>query len=159
MQVPINRPSASSWFRLRNHDVLCRLIKGNFPDFAAGIIPDAWDRTVTVQPADLLSELDTAGAIANEGNGAVRLVTGEGTLNLSARAEGTGEYAADIPAAIEGEPGRIAIPGSQLRGLVQMFDGPVRLRWTVPAMPMLISEGDDGLYVLMPQIVDWGDNR
>ena len=141
-------------FRLHHRDVAAHLIEGNFPDFE-GIIPDKWDRTVTVQPDALLRELDAAITIANEGSGAVRLVTGDGVLTLSAKAEEVGEYSADVDARIEGKPGRVAVPGTQLRALVQMFDGPLALRWTDTASPIRLSENDDGLYILMPFTVTW----
>ena len=141
-------------FRLLHHDVVSTPINGTFPDVAQ-IIPDEWDRTVTVQPSDLLRELDAAITIANEASGIVRLITGEGILTLSAKAEAVGEYSADVDARIEGKPGRIAVGGNFLRTIVQMFDGPVGLRWTDTGSPIRLSENDDGLYVLMPMTAKW----
>ena len=151
--LPIDFSTNRIRFRVRNIDVASLLIPGTFPDCSV-IIPTEWDRTVTVQPAELLRELDVAGTII--GTGGVRLVTGAACLTISAKAEEMGSYSANIPASIEGQQGRTAVNGTFLCGLVQMFDGPVSLRWTDAGAPIHISENDDGLYILMPHVVDWG---
>jgi DNA polymerase-3 subunit beta len=142
-------------FTFKHYNVTGTLIQGTFPNYRQ-LIPEDFEHAVTVDPDALLSEVETAMVLASDGSGIVRLYALEGILRIVAKSEEVGDYEADIPAAVEGEGGKVALNGRHmLKVLARMQAGTVRLQWQASDRPIRIEQGDDGLYVVMPMGVSW----
>lgn len=145
-------------FTLRNYDVTGQLVQGTYPDYQR-LIPDGCDLTVTVQRDALQSEVETAMVLASDGSGIIRLHAEEGGLRVVAKSEAVGNYSATIPATIRGAySGKVALNGRYILDVLKAMEpGPVSLDWR-PGHPVRFTQGDDGLYILMPMVVSWGED-
>ncbi len=142
-------------FALKAYDVTSTLIQATFPNYRQ-LIPEDYQHAVTVDRDALLSEVETAMVLASDGSGIIRYYVMDGVLRIFAKAEEIGDFEADIPAAVEGEGGKIALHGRFVLNILgRMVAGPVRMQWQAYDRPARIEQGTDGLYVVMPMMVNW----
>ncbi|HEX5501782.1 MAG TPA: DNA polymerase III subunit beta [Thermomicrobiales bacterium] len=136
--------------------VFARLIAGVFPDLA-GAVPRRLATRVAVERAGLLHALRLAAPFsAGEDDRAVVLDAAEGHLRLAniAAEAGTGET--DLPAALEGRAGTIALDLTYLAKFLETATAPVvTLGWESPLGALVLREGGaqadaDGRWLIGP---------
>jgi DNA polymerase-3 subunit beta len=144
---------------LHRRELVAQLIRGTFPNYTQ-LVPQSSKSRVTVIRTELLEQVRAAKVYVRDGSGIVRLQANAGSLHVTARAEEQGDYAADIAAALEGEPCKIAVNAPYLESvLAALPDDAVVLRINSPSEPIRIDPvgRDDFAYVVMPMFVDWKD--
>jgi len=137
--------------------VTMRLTTGEFPDVTRHIPgPGAFTTTVTADVAPLAAALKRA-AVLTPGDIPARLAFTSGTVTVEAGTGDEASYTETVPAALDGEPIRIAFkPGYLLDGLAAVTATgatAARIAMTTPGSPAVITpaSGEPGFtYVVMP---------
>jgi DNA polymerase-3 subunit beta len=138
-----------------NYVVRGQLSALDFPNYQQ-VIPEVGQHTAAVTRKELLTEVQAAMAMGPDKD-ILRLTGGEGCLHVAAKASGAGRYAAQVPAKMSGPgDGKIAVNGKLLADLLgELEDGIVSINWDGVSRPMRITDGQDGLFILMPMHVEW----
>jgi DNA polymerase-3 subunit beta len=145
-------------FHLDNVDMVCQLIDGAFPDYAA-VVPKKHTTRAVINAAEMLKACKAAQVFARESAQTVKLTIARGddvsaghTIVAATSAE-TGDNAGKVDAAVEGEPLEIAF---NVKYLLEMLGAVgashVTLEATTPTTPAMVRPvGEDGfIHVLMP---------
>ncbi|MDQ7794627.1 MAG: DNA polymerase III subunit beta [bacterium] len=130
--------------------VVTRLVEGQFPPYRQ-VIPREFRTTLTIERQALEAACDLALAALRESGQAMRLDLAPDSLRIQANAPERGQLEGELPAALEGEPLRIAFnPRYLLEGIRVVSAASVVCRFTGPNGPACL-EGEDGfLYVVLP---------
>jgi DNA polymerase III subunit beta len=148
-------------FRLKNVELVSRLIEGNFPNFRQ-IIPSKHTTRAIVGAKEFQSATKIASFFARDVANIVRLqmTPGEeltpGKITVAANAAEIGDASGDIPATVEGEAGHIAFNGKYLSDVLAVVKTPqVALEVTTASSPGIIKPvgKDDYVCVIMPMFV------
>lgn len=166
-----------SWiaFRLGDTEIQSTVIDGNFPDFMA-IIPKSHATTALANTADLQAAIKSANVFAKQASNIVRLnigcpdkvemsetnpgevkaVPATPRIIVAATSAETGDSAAEIDAAIMGEPLEIAFNAKYLSEVLAVLKTPqVQIELTRPDAPGVIRPAgeNDYQYVIMPMAI------
>ncbi len=144
-------------FLLNGRRLTTKLIEGSFPNYQA-LLPEAHETTVVVDRADLVEALQRVAIVAlGQANTPVTLTFGDGSVDLQASNQETGDAAEALPAEIEGEGLSIAFnPTFLLAGLEATGTERIRIELRDGLKPAVLRpEADDGqaddfTYLLMP---------
>lgn len=132
--------------------VASRLIEGQFPNYQK-VVPDGYERTLTVAVRELEPALRRALIVAREDANRIVLRPSGETLQITAKTQDVGNIDESVPASLEGEPTEIAFNARYLLDVVEAMDVEhLVLQLSGPLNPgMVRMQGvEDYLYVLMP---------
>ena len=134
-------------------EVVSRLLDGRFPSYRS-IFPDSWSTTVELDAAELVRRLRALSAFARDGARAVRLATGDATLQVTASAGQVGEGETRLPAAVDGAATRVACNVRYLLEGLSRVSGRASLRLDGPLAPLVVRRpsGDPYTYLLAPVV-------
>ena len=126
----------------------------DFPNYQQ-VIPEVGQHTAAVACKELLEEVQAAMAMEPDKD-IIRLMGGEDCLRVVAKATGTGDYASQVHAKMGGPgDGKIAVNGKLLADLLGGLEDTAVLNWESSGSPMRITDGQDGLFILMPMFIEW----
>ncbi|MDZ4263780.1 MAG: DNA polymerase III subunit beta [Pseudomonadota bacterium] len=128
-----------------------QVIQGRFPNYQT-LIPASQGQSVVFQAQDLMAKVKFLAPLAYEGSGIIRLVWGNDSLMVSARAEEAGAAGADVRAMTRGA-GNIAFNVRYLEAYLKDRTGTVLLDYHSPSSPGVFSHEGHALVVLMPMFV------
>lgn len=162
VEVALDSGRGRACFRLKNTELTCQLILGNFPQYRQ-LIPEKSDTKVVVDTLQLLRAAKTAAIFARDGSGIVRLVVTDGEaspgkLLVSARSEEVGDNMSEIDAVVQGKEAKIAFNGRYLIDVLSVIREPqVSLGITSPSSPGVVRPvgTDNYVHVIMPMYVTW----
>jgi DNA polymerase III subunit beta len=129
-----------------------RLIEGQFPNYEK-VLPDASDRTVTVNRDDLTDTLRRMLIVAREDANRVVLRGADGMLTITADSQDVGHAEEQIPATLEGDEPEIAFNARYLLDALQAIgEEEVLIELSQPLSPGTLKPqgSDDYVYVIMP---------
>jgi DNA polymerase III subunit beta len=129
-----------------------RLIEGQFPEYRK-VIPESYERRLTVDVKDLEAALRRALIVAREDGSRVSLNTEGDALRISAESQDVGEVDDVIAAELEGEEVGVAFNARYLLDVMTVIHSDkVHLEVSGPVNPATIrpSGTADYVYVLMP---------
>ncbi len=155
MSIPKGRGQVL--FHLRDAELVCQLIEGNFPDYKA-ILPKSYRTKSVISTSGLLKACRQAEIIARDGNNVIRLNLKPGTenmgeLEISAQSEETGKTEVNLEASIEGEALLIAFNVRFLREVLEVIKTQsVAIEMIANNAPGLVRPvGEDNFqHVIMP---------
>lgn len=134
-------------------------LPATFPNYLQ-LIPEAHKTRVTVPAAAFRRAVRLAASAAVDGSGIVRMeASPRQGLTVSSQAAETGSVTVGLAAAVEGEPGRIAVNMRYLSDALRLFEGDVSMDMEEPSKQCVFWSGQSpGLkVVVMPMFVQWGD--
>ncbi len=145
VDITINPQRSQIVFRLKDVEIVSQLIQGSFPDYKQ-LIPQKYTVSkkgtrAEINVANFLQAVKTAAVFARDGSGIVKLmITPDGGIHISARAEEVGDSEGEIDAAIEGPETKIAFNSNYLMDIFdRLKDRPgserVALEVTTPSSP------------------------
>ncbi len=132
-----------------------KLIEGTFPNYQ-GLLPDGYETAVVVDRADLTEALQRVAIVAmGQANTPVSLTFADGSVDLQASNQETGDAAEALPAEIDGDGLTIAFnPSFLLAGLEATGTEQVRVELRDGLKPAVLrphgEDVDDFTYLLMP---------
>lgn len=139
-------------FNIGNCRVASRLIEGQFPNYQK-VVPDGYERTLTVGVRELEPALRRAIIVAREDAHRVVLRPQADGLQITAKTQDVGNIDETVPASLQGEPTEIAFNARYLLEVVEAVDSEnIVLQLSGPLNPGMIrmQGNDEYLYVLMP---------
>jgi DNA polymerase-3 subunit beta len=127
-----------------------RRIDGQFPNYRQ-LLPEAFEAEVVLGRQEMLEVIKRAGLMVQR-NSPVRLRFAEGELTVSAQTQDVGEMRESMPIGYAGDVIEIGFNAEFLRdGVESVVDDSVRFKLISPLRPgMILGEGDDFLYLIMP---------
>jgi len=130
--------------------VASRLIDGQFPNYKQ-LLPDSFDHEVTIDRSALMATARRVSLLAQK-NAPIRMSFADGRLTLKALTQDVGQAEESLDLEFTGEPFEIGFnPAYLIEGVDALDDETVRLRFTNPLRPGLVSgEADDFVYLIMP---------
>jgi DNA polymerase-3 subunit beta len=131
-----------------------RSLDGTYPNYGQ-LIPDSFNRSISVDRRALVSALERVAVLADQHNNVVKLSTeaGLGQLQLQADAQDVGSGSEALAAEIQGEPIQIAFNVRYLLdGLKVMGSEQVVIHCNGPTTPVVLRPLDeaDFTYLVMP---------
>jgi len=129
-----------------------RLIEGKFPDYQK-VIPEGYDKRLTVDTRELESALRRALIVAREDANRVSLAMDGGELKISAESQDVGDVVESIAAELDGEEIEVAFNARYLLDVISIIHADkVHFELSGPLNPATIRPGDtpDYICVLMP---------
>ncbi len=144
-------------FLLGDRRLTTKLIEGTFPSYRA-LLPDGHETAVTIDRADLIEALQRVAIVAmGQANTPVMLTFADGSVELQASNQETGDATEALPAEIEGEGLSISFnPTFLLSGLEATGTERIRIELRDGLKPAVLKpvadegETDDFTYLLMP---------
>ena len=134
------------------YTLVSRLIEGQFPNYAR-VIPEAAERTITVDREDLLAAIKRASIVARAEASKLVFRAQEGTLTISAESGDVGRAHEELPATVEGEEIEIAFNAEYLTDVLAVMESEAVIWQLTGALSSgLLKPADDPdyLYVVMP---------
>jgi len=130
--------------------IASRLIEGQFPNYKQ-LLPETFDHEVTIDREALMSTARRVSLLAQK-NAPIRLAFTEGRLTMKALTQDVGQAEESLDLEFTGEPFEIGFnPAYLVEGIDAIDDDAVRLRFTTPLRPGLISgAAGDFVYLIMP---------
>jgi DNA polymerase-3 subunit beta len=130
--------------------VASRLIDGQFPNYKQ-LLPDSFDHEVTIDRSALMATARRVSLLAQK-NAPIRMSFADGRLTLKALTQDVGQAEESLDLEFTGEPFEIGFnPAYLIEGVDALDDETVRLRFTNPLRPGLVSgKADDFVYLIMP---------
>ncbi len=127
-----------------------RRIDGQFPNYRQ-LLPETFEAEVVLGRQEILDVIRRAGLMVQR-NSPVRLRFAEGELTVSAQTQDVGEMRESMPIGYAGDVIEIGFNAEFLRdGIESVVDDSVRFKLISPLRPgMILGEGDDFLYLIMP---------
>ena len=127
-----------------------RLIDGQFPNYNQ-LLPDEFDHDLTIEREAFMASARRVSLLAQK-NAPVRLAFAAGKLTLRALTQDVGHAEESLDLDFTGEPFEIGFnPAYLVEGIDAIGDEALRLRFTNPLRPGLLSgAGDDFKYLIMP---------
>lgn len=92
---------------LEDVEIACRLIEGQFPDFAK-VVPSGYKTRLTIDKEELLRAVKLASIFARETANITKFQISKSKLQISANAPQVGSNVSEVEAKIEGEENQIA---------------------------------------------------
>ncbi len=132
---------------------LIKLIQGTPPNFKQ-LIPSDIPTTVRFFPGDLERAVKRLRAIANEGQGIVRLSWTNDTMTVSASSEEVGKIEGTLPVQAD-NPDRVAINIKYLLEYLKGKEGMITLGLTGGTAPVVLRHRASPLVLVMPMNVQW----
>lgn len=139
-------------FSMDNCRVSSRLIEGQFPNYQK-VIPDSYERTLTVAVSQLEPALRRAALVARDDANRVVVRPSADSVQLTAKSPDVGNFEETVPGSLEGEPTEIAFNARYLLEVVDALDVEnLVLQLSGPLNPGMVrmQGNDEYLYVLMP---------
>ncbi len=130
--------------------VASRLIDGQFPNYKQ-LLPESFDHEVTIARGALMATARRVSLLAQK-NAPIRMAFAENRLTMKALTQDVGQAEESLDIAFAGEPFEIGFnPAYLIEGIDAIDDDDVRLRFTSPLRPGLISGATEGfVYLIMP---------
>lgn len=139
--------------------MMTRIVEAGYPDYMR-VIPPQHDTKITVNVKELYDAVKRASLFAASAGNVIKLATTvDGTLYLSTKAAEAGDNNEEIPAAIEGEGGSIALNVRYLLDALGCIRGDqVELELQTPERPCVLRQTGDRTYMhlVMPMSVAGG---
>lgn len=139
--------------RIDDTEIITRLIDGQYPEYSH-IIPKEFNTTVSINRADLVNAVKTAGIFSqNTGSIVMEFVSESQELKISAVSHDLGESTVRLPGAVDGESGSVFLNYRYvLDCLNSMVAEHVNLRIVDDSAPVIIQEADktEYIYLIMP---------
>ncbi len=131
-----------------------RSLDGTYPNYGQ-LIPDSFNRSISLDRRALVSALERVAVLADQHNNVVKLTTeaGSGQLQVQADAQDVGRGSEALAAEVQGEPIQIAFNVRYLLdGLKVMASDQVVLHCNAPTTPAVLRPLDeaDFTYLVMP---------
>lgn len=149
-------------FRCGGVLIVSRLIDGTFPAYE-DVIPKSTTHSFTITVADLMAGLRRASLLTTRDALSVELLLdpgdgvdadGErsGNITLRSRAVEVGEAKISVPVSYEGPPAKLGFNPAFLQDALKVMDpaAEVKFSFTDAKAPVIMSDGDDYTYVVMP---------
>ncbi len=133
--------------------MVSRLISGTPPNFVQ-LIPPKPPLEVQLYAPDLERAARRVRKVAKDGKGIVRLVWEDGSMKVSAKAEGEGEVQATIPVVIQGEPGKVGLDIKYLLEYLKGKTGLVTMGITSETSPIVFHYRASPLVLIMPMMIE-----
>jgi len=89
-------------FQLGRRELICRILEGTFPDYERVIAKDN-DKTIAFDRKELGAAVQRVALLTGDRTRAVRLLFGDGQLNISAANPDLGEAVEEVPCEYDGE--------------------------------------------------------
>lgn len=130
--------------------IASRLIDGQFPNYRQ-LIPDSFDHEVSLEKDEFIAAARRVSLLAQK-NAPLRLSFSEGRLTMRALTQDVGQAEESYDVDFPGELFEIGFnPSYLVDGIDAIDDASVRLRFTSPLRPGLVSgAADDFVYLIMP---------
>jgi DNA polymerase III subunit beta len=130
--------------------VASRLIDGQFPNYKQ-LLPDSFDHEVML-PKDAFTGASRRVSLLAQKNAPLRLLFSSGKLTMRALTQDVGQAEESLAVEFDGEEFEIGFnPAYLIEGIDAVDDADVRLRFTSPLRPGLVSgAADDFVYLIMP---------
>ena len=142
-------------FTLGDVVLTSKLIDGTFPDYAR-VIPQANDKSLTVDKTEFVAAVDRVSTISSERGRAVKLALTDGKLVLSVTNPDSGSATEEIEVEYGADALDIGFNSRYLLDITDQIDTETALlKLADPGSPTVIQdkEGSSALYVLMPMRV------
>lgn len=108
-------------FQMGAVSIIVRLVSGTYPNYRQ-VIPQEFDRTMTISTSLLMGALKRAALIAGNGANEVKLVLEENHLVITSQNDITGNAYEDIDCEISGEPMTVGFNASYLVEILRGID-------------------------------------
>ena len=130
--------------------VASRLIDGQFPNYKQ-LLPDTFDYEV-ILPKDAFTGASRRVSLLAQKNAPLRLLFSAGKLTMRALTQDVGQAEESLGVEFGGEEFEIGFnPAYLIEGIDAVDDADVKLRFTSPLRPGLVSgAADDFVYLIMP---------
>uniref|UniRef100_A0A6M3MD23 Putative DNA polymerase n=1 Tax=viral metagenome TaxID=1070528 RepID=A0A6M3MD23_9ZZZZ len=135
--------------------VLINLIQGSPPDWWAIIGKDPAPIKIEMLASEMERAVRRVQPVASNGNGAIRLVWDENTMNVSAKTESQEIKVAVGMLSAEGGPGKVAINGTYLTQYLQLKQGVITIGVKPDSAPVAFKHRSSPLVLIMPMKVEW----
>jgi len=130
--------------------VSSKLVEGSFPKYE-DIIPNDYDKKVTLGTDSALSAVRRAALLASEESKGIKLSLSKGALAFSSRAPETGDAQVDMSVDYSGKPIEIGFnPQFLIDALRVVRTKEVELHLGEADRPGMIKAGTEFLYIIMP---------
>jgi DNA polymerase-3 subunit beta len=158
VQIMVTTSKSQVLFRMKDVDLVSRLIDGTFPNYRQ-IIPGRWDNRLVVNTKEFRDAAHIASFVARDAANLVKLevVPGEeltpGKVVVTATAAEVGETKGDIIATVEGEGLTISFNAKFISDVLAVMDTPQTvLELTSSSSPGVFkpTSKDDYVHVIMP---------
>lgn len=139
-------------FTSAGRELVTRLLHGEFPKYRQLIPSEAHTVTVT-NSSDLMESVKRVKLVAAERTSPIRLAFSDDEVLLRAGTGDDAQASESLECSLEGDPIEIAFnPDYLLDGLAALGSEQVRLSFTTPMKPAVLSSGDSDSYryLLMP---------
>ena len=140
------------YVKVKEVELLCKLIDGNYPDYEA-VIPKDSSNKVKIPKDRFAIVLRQALIAAEEPSKQVRLEFSSDNLTLSSATPGTTEASISIPIEYSGEEVKIAFKGEYLSDIVKsIHDNEIVMEFKTSSSPVIFRDPSDLQYiaVVMP---------
>jgi DNA polymerase-3 subunit beta len=137
---------------IKDVEILCKLIDGNYPDYEA-VIPKDNKFSIHIPRDSFSIALKQALIAAEEPSKQIRLTTNKNSLHINSSNPGTTEVNINIPLQYDGDEMVIAFKGDYLADVVKSIeDSEIRVHFNNPNAPVTFKDGSDENYtsVIMP---------
>lgn len=137
---------------IKDVEILCKLIDGNYPDYEA-VIPKENKFSVSIPRDSFTVALKQAMIAAEEPSKQIRITTNDNSLHINSSNPGTTEVNIKIPVEYSGDEMTIAFKGDYLSDAVKAIDDShIKIHFNNPNAPILFKDGSDEHYssVIMP---------
>ncbi|MCB1176986.1 MAG: DNA polymerase III subunit beta [Leptospiraceae bacterium] len=137
---------------IKNIEILCKLIDGNYPDYEA-VIPKENKFNISISKDQFQVALKQALIAAEEPSKQIRVTTGANNINLNSSNPGATEVSINIPIQYDGEEMTIGFKGDYLSDVVRSIDDEnISINFNNPNAPVLFKDITDENYlsVIMP---------
>lgn len=146
-------------FRTGSTEVAGYIVRGTYPDYRK-LIPEGYAYSAAINAGDLRQAVKAAAVVARDGSGILRLEFGDGSVKLSAKAEGAGReptagISISLPAEVSGEPGRIAFNARYILAALAGATGHVTFRGNASDAQGNWERPDGFSILTMPMYVQW----
>lgn len=133
--------------------IASRLVDGQFPNYKQ-LLPESFDHEVTLDRDSFMAAARRVSLLAQK-NAPLRLTFAENKLSLKALTQDVGQAEESLDIEFDGEAFEIGFsPAYLIDGIDAIEDVGVRLRFTSPLRPGLVSGAADGddrfVYLIMP---------
>jgi DNA polymerase-3 subunit beta len=139
-------------FTSSRQELVTRLLHGEFPKYRQ-LLPAESHTVATTQTNDLMESVKRVKLVAAERTSPIRLAFSDGEVLLRAGTGDDAQASESLECSVEGDPLEIAFnPDYLLDGLAALDTEQVRLSFTTPMKPAVLSSGDSNSYryLLMP---------
>jgi DNA polymerase-3 subunit beta len=152
IEVTVGAQKNQVFFKLRDVELMSRLIEGTYPNYQQ-VIPKDSTTTITVKTQDLLFTTKMVSLFSKDAANVVKFKAEGGKLTLTANTSEVGQNVAGVDARIDGQDLQVAFNSKYLLDVLSIIGSDeVQLGFTGPLNPGLIKPvgKENYLYIIMP---------